>query len=76
MKKLYRSNTNKIFAGLLGGIGEYFDVDPVWIRLVFVALVVLTMGVPGIIIYILGLLIVPLPLDREIIRDAEIVDKS
>lgn len=76
MKKLYRSNTNKIFGGLLGGIGEYFDIDPVFVRLVFVILLVFTMGVPGIIIYILGLFIVPLPPDREIIRDTEIVDKS
>jgi phage shock protein C len=76
MKKLYRSNTNKIFGGLLGGIGEYFDIDPVFVRLIFVVLLVLTAVAPGVVIYILGLFIVPLPPDREIIRDAEIVDKS
>lgn len=75
MKKLYRSNTNKIFGGLLGGIGEYFDIDPVFVRLVFVIVLVFTVGVPGIIIYILGLFVVPLPPDREIVRDAEVVDK-
>ena len=29
MKRLYRSNDNKVFGGILGGLGEYFDVDPV-----------------------------------------------
>jgi phage shock protein C len=76
MKKLYRSNTNKIFGGLLGGIGEYFDVDPVFIRLIFVVVLVLTAVAPGVVIYILALFIVPHAPEREIIRDAEIVDKS
>jgi len=29
MKKLYRSDTNKVLAGVCGGIGEYLDIDPV-----------------------------------------------
>lgn len=74
MKKLYRSKKNKILAGILGGIGEYFDVDPVLVRLVFIVLLVLTHVVPMIIVYILGLFIVPTPPDGEMIRDAEIVE--
>ena len=31
-QKLYRSQTNKVFAGVCGGLGEYFDVDPVVMR--------------------------------------------
>ena len=38
MKKLYRSRTNKIIAGVAGGFAEYFDIDPVIMRLVFFAL--------------------------------------
>lgn len=76
MKKLYRSNTNKIFTGLLGGIGEYFVIDPVFIRLVFLVLVIFTAVFPGLLVYILGSFMVPLTPDREIILDAEIVDKS
>ena len=74
MKKLYRSTQNKIFAGLLGGLGEYFDVDPVMVRLVFVTLLICTAVFPMTIIYILGLFVVPLPPDSEMIRDAEIVN--
>ena len=36
MKKLYKSNTDKVFAGILGGIGEYFDIDPTILRLAYV----------------------------------------
>ena len=34
MKRLFRSRDNRIIAGVCGGIGEYFDVDPVLIRVI------------------------------------------
>jgi len=40
-RKLYRSQTNRIFAGVCGGLGEYFGIDPVLIR-------VLAVLIPGI----------------------------
>jgi phage shock protein C len=36
MKKLYRSRKNKVLMGVCGGIGEYFEIDPVIIRIIFV----------------------------------------
>jgi phage shock protein PspC (stress-responsive transcriptional regulator) len=33
MKKLYRSQNNKIIGGVAGGIAEYFDIDPIIVRL-------------------------------------------
>lgn len=38
MKKLYRSRTDNIVAGVAGGVAEYFNIDPVFVRLVFLAL--------------------------------------
>lgn len=35
-KKLYKSKKNKILFGVCGGIGEYFDIDPVIIRIIFI----------------------------------------
>lgn len=35
-KKLYRSDENKMLAGVCGGIAEYFGVDPTLIRLAWV----------------------------------------
>lgn len=37
-KKLYRSLDKRKIAGICGGLGEYFDVDPTVIRLIFVLL--------------------------------------
>jgi len=34
IKKLYRSRTSKIFGGVCGGLGKYWEVDPLTIRLV------------------------------------------
>ena len=35
-KKLYRSKTRRMLCGVYGGIGEYFNIDPTLIRLLFV----------------------------------------
>ena len=58
-KRLYRSDTNKVVAGIIGGFGEYLDIDPVLLRVLYVALTVFGAVVPGIIVYIIALFIVP-----------------
>lgn len=58
-KRLYRSKTNKVFAGICGGLGEYANVDPVLIRLVWLLIVIFTGFVPGILTYIIAYFIVP-----------------
>lgn len=60
MKKLYRSSENKVISGVIGGLGDYFQVDPVLLRLIFVVVVVFTGVVPGIVVYLLATLVVPL----------------
>lgn len=57
-KKLTKSN-NKMLAGVCGGIGEYFDVDPTLIRIVYAALSVFSAGFPGLILYLILALIIP-----------------
>ena len=56
-KKLYRSRTNYMIAGICGGLGEYLEVDPTIVRL-FVALSVLLAGT-GFLLYILAWIIIP-----------------
>lgn len=58
MKRLYRSSENKVFSGVIGGIGEYFGVDPVILRIIWVAIVIFTAGFPGIIVYLIASLII------------------
>jgi len=55
--RLVRSRTDKIIAGVCGGLGDYFSVDPVIVRLIFV-LVTLTSGA-GLPIYILLWILMP-----------------
>jgi phage shock protein C len=59
MKRLHRSTDNKIAGGVIGGIGEYFDVDPVLLRLLYAAVTVFTGLIPGLVLYVAALFIVP-----------------
>jgi phage shock protein C len=58
MKKLYRSS-NRILAGVCGGIAEYFDVDPTLIRVVYVFLSLFSAGFPGLLLYIILMVLMP-----------------
>lgn len=58
-KKLYRSNTNRVFAGVCGGIAEYIDVDPTLIRVFYLALSIFSAAFPGLLLYILLMLVIP-----------------
>jgi len=60
MKKLYRSREDKVFTGLVGGLGEYLHTDPVVLRLIWLLIVIFTGFVPGIVAYLLASLVVPL----------------
>lgn len=55
--QLLRSATNRKVAGVAGGLGEHFGVDPVWFRIAFVVLAL--GGGSGILIYLVMWLIVP-----------------
>lgn len=41
IKKLYRSEKDRMIAGVCGGLADYFDVDPVVVRLLWVAVTLL-----------------------------------
>ena len=56
-KKLYRSRTDRKLAGVCGGIGEYFEIDPVLIRLLWIVFTLAAGG--GILAYLIAWLVVP-----------------
>jgi len=56
-KRLYRSRKEKMFAGIAGGIAEYYDLDPVLVRIAFV-LITLLHGA-GLIAYIICIFVIP-----------------
>lgn len=56
-KRLYRSNTDKMVAGVCGGIAAYFDIDPTLVRLIWVLFCVA--GGSGLLAYIIAAIIIP-----------------
>ncbi|MGN0519787.1 MAG: PspC domain-containing protein [Candidatus Fimenecus sp.] len=58
-KKLYRSKTDKMLCGVLGGLAEYLDVDATLIRILYAALAVFSAGFPGIVLYIICAIVIP-----------------
>jgi phage shock protein PspC (stress-responsive transcriptional regulator) len=57
VKRLERSSSEKVFAGVCGGLGRYFDLAPAVFRLGFVVLTLL--GGAGILVYIAAVLVMP-----------------
>lgn len=59
MNRLHRSSQNKMIAGVCGGLGEYLNVDPTVVRFIWAILSLISVGFPGLIIYIVAALIFP-----------------
>ncbi len=58
-KKLHRSSKQRMIAGICGGLAEYFDMDVNIMRLLFVAVSLLSVLFPMVIFYIIAWIIVP-----------------
>ncbi len=67
MKKLTKSN-NKTLCGVCGGIAEYFELDPTLVRIGYAALSVLSVGFPGILLYIIMALVMPNSEDKYLTK--------
>lgn len=57
-KKLTRS-ANKMVAGVCGGFAEYFGLDATLVRVIYVALTIFSAAFPGIILYLIMMLLMP-----------------
>ena len=68
-KKLYRSNKDYVIAGVCGGLADYLGIDPIIVRLVFLALVF--GGGSGVFIYIVLAIIIP-----QEVRVATMIDRK
>jgi len=66
-KKLYRSRTSSMIAGVCGGLGEYLKVDPTILRVVAV-LLIFAKGI-GLLAYLIGWIVIP----RRPEMEAEVV---
>lgn len=69
IKRMYRSRTDKVFAGVCAGLGEYFVIDPVILRLLWTFVTVFTGFAPGILVYIFAVFIIPVkPLESPVLH--------
>ncbi len=57
MKRLYRSRTDRMLAGVCGGIGQYLNIDPTLIRLAFLFLAI--WGGGGVLAYLIAWIVIP-----------------
>ena len=72
-RRLYRSRAERMISGVSGGIAEYFNVDPVLVRLAWVVLTVLSGGILSL-AYVLLWIIIPLEgsgatAPRQVVRE-------
>ena len=71
VKRLYRSKQERMLAGVCGGLGEYFNLDPTIIRAIFIAFGLIVGG--GILIYIILWILIPEePEDTELSGDVPV----
>ena len=61
-KKLTKSRSNIVISGVLGGLGEYLNIDPTILRVIFIIVTFFGAGTPAVLYFILMLV---MPADRR-----------
>lgn len=59
MEKKLTKSTDKKMAGVCAGLAEYFNLDATLVRVLYAALTFFSVGFPGIVLYIILMLIMP-----------------
>jgi len=63
-RPLRRSRTNRRIAGVVGGLADYFGVDPTLLRVVYVVGSIFSAAFPGVFVYLVLWLVIPEAEDR------------
>jgi phage shock protein C len=58
-KALRRSRTNRMIAGVIGGLAEYWAIDATLARVIFVIVSIVSVAFPGILVYAILWLVIP-----------------
>jgi phage shock protein C len=69
MKRLYRSRTNRVLAGICGGLGEYLRIDPTIMRVIFLILLFATGIFPFSLFYMVAIFVIPTRPDSGMIYE-------
>ena len=75
-KRLYRSRQDRMIAGVCGGLGEYLNVDPTIIRLLFVVLGFASVGTWLLIYFVMAIIIPERPLDDAPPASVEVTESE
>ena len=67
VKRVYRSKNERMLAGVCGGLGEYFNIDPTLVRILFILFALIVGG--GILLYIILWLLIPE--EPELVENAQ-----
>ena len=59
VRRLYRSRTNRVLAGVCGGLAEYYGSDPTAVRLAALLIGLFTGVVPMLVVYLIAAIVVP-----------------
>ena len=59
MKRLYKSEEDKVLSGVAGGVAEYYEIDPVLIRLIVIFVTIVTGIFPMALMYLTAALVIP-----------------
>jgi phage shock protein C len=59
MTRVLKKSSDKILAGVCGGIADYFGFDPTLVRLAYLLISILSAAFPGILVYIILWIIMP-----------------
>ena len=59
VKRLKRSSSDRMIAGVCGGLAEYFEVDPTLVRVIYVIVSIFSAAFPGILLYLIFWAIIP-----------------
>ncbi|NMB61497.1 MAG: PspC domain-containing protein [Chloroflexi bacterium] len=74
MKRLYRSRKERMIAGVCAGLGDYLQIDPTIVRIIFIALVFAGLG--GVVVYFILWIVTPEePLPGDTIIDVNNQEK-
>lgn len=58
-RRLRRSRTDRQIAGVMGGLAEYFNVDPTLLRVIYVIGSIVSAAFPGLLVYLVLWLVIP-----------------
>ena len=73
--RFYRSRSDRMIAGICGGLGDYFNIDPTLIRLGFVFLSLIGFAGAAVVAYLVMLIVVPeVPVLSSVVDTPAVVD--